>query len=167
MTRERTARALSWYTIAVTRSSVYRVHILRLLPRTYGFGVVAAVILFLAGCGDGGDGGHGREDDFLVSFPSPFEIMIRRPFNRPFGVVEIGVTPFVDPVLGPEPYVLVVSGIAFSDGAELVVEAHDVVRSAFIDPLGELVVDVLLTCDCFVDYVILRSSFGETAITFD
>jgi hypothetical protein len=129
--------------------------------------VHAALVLLLAGCGDGGDGGHRREDDFLVSFPSPIDIGIRRPFDRPFGVVEIGVTPFVDPVHGPEPYVLVVSGIALSDGVELVFEAHDVVQSAFIDPLGELVVDVLITCDCFVDYVILRSSFGDTAITFD
>lgn len=107
------------------------------------------------------------EDDFIVSFPSPLEIVIRRPFDRPFDVIEIGVTPFVSPGLGSEPYVLGVSGIALFDGAEIVFDAHDIVPRAFIDPLGERVVDVIITCDCFVDYVILRSRFGETTIFFD
>jgi hypothetical protein len=77
------------------------------------------------------------------------------------------VTPFVDPVLGPAEFVIEVSGIAFSDGTELVFEAHDVVPVEFVDPLGERVVDVLIACDCFVDYAILRSAFGETTLTFE
>jgi hypothetical protein len=77
------------------------------------------------------------------------------------------VAPFVSPGLGAEPYVLVVSGIALFDGAEIVFEAQDIVPRAFIDPLGERVVDVLIICDCFVDYVVLRSRFGETTIFFD
>jgi hypothetical protein len=130
-------------------------------------GVVVVILLLLAGCGDDGDNGHAPEDDFLVSFPSPLEIFIRRPFDRPFDVLEIGVTPFIDPVFGPEPYVLTVSGIAFLDGAEVIFERRNVARRAFIDPLGERVIDALIVCDCFVDYVILLSPFGETVITFD
>jgi len=101
------------------------------------------------------------------SFPSPLEIVIRRPFDRPFDVIEIGVTPFVSPGLGSEPYVLVMSGIALFDGAEIVFAAQDIAPRAYIDPLGERVVDVIIACDCFVDYVILRSRFGETPIFFD
>jgi len=107
------------------------------------------------------------EDDFIVSFPSPLEIVIRRPFDRPFDVIEIGVTPFVSSGLGWEPYVLVVSGIAWFDGAEIIFDAPDIVPRVFIDPLGERVVDVIITFDCFVDYGILRSRFGETTIFFD
>jgi hypothetical protein len=109
------------------------------------------VLLLLAGCGgDDGDGDHVPKDDFLVSFPSPLEIFIRRPLDRPFEVLEIGVSPFIDPVFGPEAYELVVSGIAFLDGAEIVFEAEDVASIAFIDPLGERVIDVLIACDCFL-----------------
>jgi hypothetical protein len=128
--------------------------------------VVALVLLLLAGCDDNGDGGHVHEDDFIVSFPSPLEIAIRRPFDEPFDVLEIGVTPFFSPI-GSEPYVLVVSGIASFDGIEVVFEAQDTVQAAFIDPLGEPVVDVLITCDCFVDYAVLGSPFGETTLFFD
>ena len=88
-------------------------------------------------------------------------------FDRPFEVLKVGVSPFIDPVFGPEPYVLVVSGIAFLDGAENIFEAEDVASIAFIDPLGERVIDVLIACDCFVDYVIFLSPFGETILTFD
>jgi hypothetical protein len=131
------------------------------------FGAVAMVLMLLAGCGGSDDGGREHDDDFLVSFPSPLEIFIRRPFDRPFEVLEIGVSPFIDPVFGPEAYVLAVSGIAFLDGAEIIFEARDVASIAFIDPLRERVIDVLIACDCFVDYVILLSPFGETTITFD
>ena len=131
------------------------------------FGSVAVVLMLLAGCGDSDDGGREHDDDFLVSFPSPLEIFIRRPFDRPFEVLEIGVSPFIDPVLGPEPYVLTVSGIAFVDGVEIIFEAEDVESIAFIDPLGERVIDVLIACNCFVDYVSLLSPFGETIFTFD
>jgi hypothetical protein len=96
--------------------------------------VVSVVLLLFAGCGDDGDSGHAPADDFLVSFPSPLEIFIRRPFDRPFEVLEIGVSPFIDPVFGPEAYVLAVSGIAFLDGAEIIFEARDVASIAFIDP---------------------------------
>jgi hypothetical protein len=131
------------------------------------FGAIAVVLMLLAGCGDSDDGGREHDDDFLVSFPSPLEIFIRRPFDRPFEVLEIGVSPFIDPVLGPEPYVLTVSGIAFVDGVEIIFEAEDVASIAFIDPLGERVIDVLIACNCFVDYVSLLSPFGETILTFD
>jgi hypothetical protein len=127
---------------------------------------VVVVLLLLLGCDDGHDG-HGHEDDFIVSFPSDLEIFIRRAGDRPFSVLEVGVTPFVDPVFGPEPYVLEVSGLAFFDGTEIIFEASDNERAAFVDPLGERVIDVLIVCDCFVDYVVLLSSFGETTITFD
>jgi hypothetical protein len=128
---------------------------------------VAVAVVFLAGCDHDGDGGHVFDDDFIVSFPSPLAIAIHRPFDQPFDVLEIGVTPFSSPIVGSEPYVLVVSGIASFDGAEVIFEVHDIVPQAFIDPLGGPVVDVLITCDCFVDYVILGSPFGETTLFFD
>jgi len=128
-------------------------------------GVVLSLLL-LGGCDGGDDGGHVHEDDFNVSFPSPLEIAINRSFDEPFEVLEIGVTPFVGPV-GSEPYVLVVRGIASFSGVEVVFEAQDAVPVAFVDPLGEPVVDVLITCDCFVDYAILGSPFGDTTIFFD
>ena len=149
------------------RSSVNSVAFLRFLVWLHRLAGVAVLLVFLAGCDHDGDDVHVHEDDFIVSFPSPLEIIIRRPFDQPFDVIEIGVAPFVSPGLGPEPYVLVVSGIALFDGAEIVFDAHDIVSRAFIDPLGEQVVDVLIACDCFVDYVILRSQFGETTILFD
>ena len=159
--------ARTFYMRAVEHASVSRVHN-RLFPTWVGkFGAAVVVLMLLAGCGGSDDGEHGHDDDFLVSFPSPLEIFIRRPFDRPFDVLEIGVTPFIDPVRGPEPYVLTVSGIAFVDGAEIIFEADDVARTAFIDPLGERVIDVLIICDCFVDFVSLLSPFGETTITFD
>jgi hypothetical protein len=129
------------------------------------FGAVAVVIILLAGCG--GDSGHVHDDDFIVAFLSPLELAIHRPFGRPFRVLEVGVTPFIDPRLGPEPYVLEMSGIAFFDGVEIIFEAYDIVRQAFIDPLGERVIDVLIVCNCFVDYVILHTPFGDTTIFFD
>jgi hypothetical protein len=54
-----------------------------------------------------------------------------------------------------------------SDGERPAAKRMRALFRAFIDPLGERVIDVLIVCDCFVDYVILRSPFGETAITFD
>jgi hypothetical protein len=128
--------------------------------------VAVLLLLLLLGCDDGDDG-HAHEDDFIVSFPSDLEIFIRRPGDQPFSVLEVGVTPFVDPVLGPEPYVLEVSGLAFFDDTEIIFEASDDERAAFVDPLGERVIEVFIVCDCFVDYVILLSPFGETTITFD
>jgi hypothetical protein len=129
--------------------------------------VIAVAVVLLAGCDHDSDGGHVPEDDFIVSSPSPLEIAIRRLFNQPFDVLEIGVTPFSSPIVGSEPYVLVVSGIASFDGIEIIFEAHGIVPQAFIDTLGEPVVDVLIICDCFVDYVILGSPFGETTLFFD
>jgi len=128
--------------------------------------VIVVVVVLLAGCDDDGDGGHVPEDDFIVSFPSPLEIAIHRPLDQPFDVLEMGVMPFLGPI-GAEPYVLVVSGIASFDGTEIIFEAQDIVPKVFIAPLGEPVVDVLITCDCFVDYVILDSPFGETTLFFD
>ena len=167
MSLQSTAHMLAWYTRAVVLSSVSRVLFLHFPTWVHTCAMVAAVMMLLAGCGDGGDDGHVPEDDFIVSFPSLLEIFIRRPFDQPFRVLEVGVTPFVSPGLGREPYVLVVSGIALSDGVEIVFEAQDAVRREFVDPLEERVIDVLIACDCFVDYVILRSSFGETTIIFD
>jgi hypothetical protein len=151
----------------LVRLSVNRVPVLRFLVWVHALAGVAMVLVLLAGCDHHEGEVHAHEDDFIVSFPSPLEMVIRRPFDRPFDVLEIGVTPFVSPGLGSEPYGLVVSGIAWFDGAEIVFDAHDIVPRAFIDPLGERVVDVIITCDCFVDYVILRSRFGETTIFFD
>jgi hypothetical protein len=108
------------------------VTLLRFPAWVHTVGVVAVLLLLLAGCGHNGDGGHAHEDDFIVSFPSPLEIFIRRPFDRPFDVVEIGVTPFVTPGIGSEPYVLVVSGIAFADGAEIIFEVQDSIQRVFI-----------------------------------
>jgi hypothetical protein len=151
----------------LARSFVNSVPFLRFLVDAHLLTMAAVVLVLLAGCDHDGGRRHVPEDDFIVSFPSPLEIGIRRPFDRPFDVIEIGVTPFVNPTSGSEPYALVVSGIAWFDGAEIVFEAQDIVQQAFIDPLGERVVDVLVTCDCFVDYVILRSEFGETTHFFD
>ena len=50
---------------------------------------MAAALALLAGCDH-----HDDDDDFIVSFPSAFEIAIHRVSDRPFDVIEIGVTPF-------------------------------------------------------------------------
>jgi hypothetical protein len=150
---------------AVPRSSSHRLHNALVPTWVRLFGVVAVVMLLLAGCGD--DDHHEPEDDFIVSFPSDFEIFIRRSFGDPFDLLEVGVTPFVDPVTGPEPYMLEVRGIAFSDGLELIKPLAGVAQAAFLDPLGEQVVDALIFCSCFVDYVVLRSPFLDVTITFD
>jgi hypothetical protein len=149
------------------RWSVDRAAFLRFLVWVHRLVMVAIVLVLLAACDHDTDDVHGHKDDFIVFFPSPLEIVIRRPFGRPFDVIEIGVAPFGSPGFGPEPYVLVVSGIAWFNGAEIVFDAHDIIPRAFIDPLGESVVDVLIACDCFVDYVILGSEFGETTLFFD
>ena len=166
MRHERTVHDGSCATRAGAGSSVSKAFVRRFSTWVQTVGLVAVILLLLAGCGDG-DGGHVHEEDFIVFFPSPLEIGIRRPFDRPFDVVEVGVTPFVTPGIGSEPYVLVVSGIAFFDGAEVVFEAQASIQAAFLDPLGERVTEVLIVCDCVVDYVILHSPFGETTILFD
>lgn len=167
MRLQSTAWARARETSADARSSVAPAPGRRFLTWGHAVGAGAVVLLLLAGCGDGGDGRRVPADDFLVSFPSPLEIFIRRPFDRPFRVLEVGVTPFVTPGIGSEPYVLSVSGIALSDGAEIVFEAPDSIQRAFSDPLGERVIDVLIICDCFVDFVILGAPFGETIFTFE
>lgn len=167
MTRERPGHDFACFTNAAARSSIDQTPVFQLPAWVYTGALVAMMLMLLVGCGDDDNGEHVHEDDFIVSFPSPLEIFIRRPFNEPFDLIEVGVTPFIDPVLGPEPYVLVVSGVAFFDGSEIVFEAEDRVRRAFIDPLGESVIDILIACDCFVDYVILRSELGDSTIFFD
>ena len=126
--------------------------------------IVAAALILLAGCDHDDDHDH---DDFIVSFPSALEIDIHRASGRPFDVIEIGVTPFVSSLFGDEPYVFVISGIAWFDGEDIIFEERDDVQQAFIDPLGERVVDVLMTCDCFIAYAILRSDRGRTTLFFD
>jgi hypothetical protein len=129
------------------------------------FGLVAAVVMLLMGCEDSGY--DEPVDDFIVSRPSDLEIFIRRSSDEPFNLLEVGVTPFVDPIDGPQPYILDVSGVALSDGLVVRAVFEDIARAAFIDPLGERVLDTLIVCDCFVDYVVLRSPFLDVTISFD
>ena len=123
---------------------------------------MAAALALLAGCDH-----HDDDDDFIVSFPSAFEIAIHRVSDRPFDVIEIGVTPFLSPIFDDEPYAFVISGISWFDGDEIIVRILDDRQLAIIDPLRESVVDVLMTCDCFVDYVILDSEDGTTTLFFN
>ena len=148
----------------VAQSSMNREIFCRILVGLRLAILVAAALVLLAGCDHDND--DDEEDDYIVSFPpsSSFSaIDIRRSFDQPFDVIEIGVTP----IIGPEPYLLTVKGIAWVNGATIVFEDDDIVSRAFIDPLGDRVIDVLINCDCFVDYVILRSEFGDTTLAFD
>jgi hypothetical protein len=136
--------------------------------------VMAAALVLLVGC-DYDDHDHDDDfddDDFIVSLtlaPSASQVDIRRASGQPFEVIEIGVTPFLDPIFGDnEPYTFFVSGIAWSNGDEFIFEIPDDRQRAFIDPLlGVRVVDVLIGCDCFIDYAILSSEFGRTTLFFD
>jgi|SRR5688500_11734770 hypothetical protein len=165
MTLKCPAVAFSHNPFVAQQSSLCRLHNARFPTWVGALWVAAVVMLLLAGCGD--DDHHEPVDDFIVSFPSDLEIFIRRSFGDPFSLLEVGVTPFVAPDTSPLPYDLRVSGIALSDGAEIVFGVQDVVRAAFLDPLGEQVVETLIVCDCFVDYVVLRSPFLDVTIEFD
>ena len=127
--------------------------------------VLAAAFVLLAGCDYNDDHDH---DDFIVFFPSGGGIEIDRASGRPFDVLEIGVTPFFDPIFGDKPYIFFLSGILWLDDDVVTFELPDDVRQAFIDPLGEhRVVEVFMSCDCVIDYVILRAEFGRTTLFFD
>ena len=128
--------------------------------------LMAATLVLLAGC-DYGDDDH-DDDDFIVSFSSESEIEIYRASGRPFDVLEIGVTPFFDPIFGDRPYIFSISGISWVDGDEFIFELQDDVRRPIRDPLlGEPLEDVIMRCGCFIDYVILRSEFGRRTLFFD
>ena len=151
----------------IPQASLCRLHNARFPIWIRVLWAAAVVMLLLAGCGGGDDDRDEPVDDFIVSFPSDLEIFIRRSFGDPFDVLEVGVSPFVAPDRSPLPYVLRVSGIALSDGAEVIFEVEEVVRATFFDPLGEQVVDTLIVCDCFVDFVVLRSPLLDVTIEFD
>ena len=131
--------------------------------------VSVLVGLLLLGCGDGHDHHHEEPgDDFVVSVPSPLETFIERESGGAFDLLEIGVTPFTDQFGRPELYILTISGIAAFDGREIVFEAEDfITQERFFNPLGEPVLNVLITCDCFIDYVVLRDEFGDITIPTD
>lgn len=128
------------------------------------FWVVAVVVLLLAGCGD--DDHHELEDDFIDSCllsGGIFDVSIRRSLGEPFDLLEVGVTPFA----GTASYLLEVRGIAFRDGREIINTVEGAVQAAFIDPLNAPVVDALIVCDCFVDYVVVQSPSLDVTIHFD
>ena len=166
MTFQRTAATFCHHALTARRPSSRTSLNLLFSGWVRWFGIVAVAMMLLAGCGD--DDYDEPLDDFLVSFPSDLEIFIRRSSDGPFDLLEIGVTPFVDPDTGTEPYVLDILGIAFSDGFEIsFVRPERITPAVFVDPLGERVVNTSIVCNCFVDYVVLRSPYLDLTITFD
>lgn len=152
--------------MTVHQSSSRRLHDRRFSICARAFWVVAVVVLLLAGCGDKNDDDFVLTDDFIDScrFSGDiFEVSIRRSFDAPFDLLEVGVTPFD----GPQPYELVISGTAFRDGLELTRRELGSVQNEFFDPLGELVRNALIVCDCFVDYVVVRSPSLDVIIDFN
>jgi hypothetical protein len=61
------------------------------------------------------------------------------------------VRPFRDAFGAPLLYTLQIVGSAFVDGTDIVFEVRtQLVDQQFVDPLGEEVVDVFITCNCIV-----------------
>ena len=112
--------------------------------------LVLVSMLLVMGCG-GENGGHHQDDPFIVESVSATEWHIFRDAGGPFDLIAIAVRPFRDAFGAPFLYNLQMVGGAFVDGTDIVFEVRNqFVDQQFVDPLGEEVVDVFITCNCTV-----------------
>ena len=112
--------------------------------------LVLVSILLVMGCG-GDNGRHPQDDPFIVESVSATEWHIFRASGGPFDLISISVRPFRDAFGAPFLYNLQIVGSAFVDGTDIVFEVRNqFVDQQFVDPLGEEVVDVFITCNCIV-----------------
>jgi hypothetical protein len=112
--------------------------------------LVLVSMLLVMGCG-GENGGHHHDDPFIVESVSSTEWHIFRASGGPFDLIAIAVRPFRDAFGAPFLYNLQIVGGAFVDGTDIVFEVRNqFVDQQFVDPLGEEVVDVFITCNCIV-----------------
>ena len=112
--------------------------------------LVLVSLLWVMGCG-GDNGGDHQDDPFIVESVSATEWHIFRDSGGPFDLIAIAVQPFRDAFGAPFLYTLQMVGSAFVDGTDIVFEVRNqFVDQQFVDPLGEAVVDVFITCNCIV-----------------
>jgi hypothetical protein len=112
--------------------------------------LVLGSMLWVIGCG-GDHGGQHHDDPFIVESVSATEWHIFRAAGGPFALIAIAVRPLRDAFGAPFLYTLQMVGSAFVDGTDIVFEVRNqLVDQQFVDPLGEEVVDVFITCNCIV-----------------
>ena len=112
--------------------------------------LVLVSLLLVMGCG-GDNGGDHQDDPFIVESVSSTEWHIFRDSGGPFDLIAIAVRPLRDAFGAPLLYTLQMVGSAFVDGTDIVFEVRNqFVDQQFVDPLGEEVVDVFITCNCIV-----------------
>jgi hypothetical protein len=112
--------------------------------------LILVSLLLAMGCG-ADNGGHPHDDPFIVESVSSTEWHIFRASGGPFDLIAISVRPFRDAFGAPFLYTLQMVGSAFVDGTDIVFEVRNqFVDQQFVDPFGEEVVDVFITCNCIV-----------------
>jgi len=112
--------------------------------------LILGSMLLVMGCG-GDNGGDHHDNPFIVESVSSTEWHIFRASGGPFDLIAIAVRPLRDAFGAPLLYTLQMVGSAFVDGTDIVFEVRNqLVDQQFVDPLGEEVVDVFITCNCIV-----------------